>query len=826
MIPVLQNENEKIGFLKDAISCTVTEERNGIFELEMTYPIGGQHAEDIEIDKIILAKPNDTLQNQMFRIYEVSKPLNGIFTIKAEHISYELSALPITRYTATNANATTVIAGLVYGAEKANDFRVYVSDITTRANFKVEACSVRAALGGVEGSVLDTFGGEFIFDNYYVQLKKNRGSDTGVIISYGKNLTDVSLTISDEDAYTGIYPYAYNDTTLVTLSEKIIDVTNTTFSKDKILIMDFSSEFDSDTVINEANLRTIVQKWLTENDINAPSITLEVSFQHLWKSPEYANFQALEKVSLCDIVNVWHEGLGIHIKAKVIKTVYNTLSENYESLVLGSARSNFADTILQNKKEIERIKNQNNSLHSQITEEYESAIEEATQAITGYSGGYVVLNPSEHPQELLIMERPSISQSSKSWRFNMGGLGYSSNGYSGPFKTAITMNGQINADFITTGTLTANIIRAGILTATDGTSYFNVESGYFSTCYANITGGYISIGGSEYRTVIENGSIWQHLNNNTVGALVPIGDESHIYQGVVCSSAADGIFMGYELYNWFEKIALFGKSRIDFNKTTYINGAGLIIDKNIITNEVANDTFTAIKHYRTKAFNGSGTTAYTAEAYFGLGNVMKKPSVAIQVMNYTATSPAARLDVYRSDGEAYICMRGSSDGSNSKELELGAQMWWNGIMNATKYQVSSTEDIKENITESESVLDLFRNSTIYQYNLIDEEPENEPYDGDEPETNPNAVAPIQEAVSGDEGEPSHIDSIDDEEPGQEPEPEQPTSLGFVIGRETPAEVISEDGEHIDLYSMAAVTWKGVQELLSRIENLEARIAGE
>ena len=100
---------------------------------------------------------------------------------------------------------------------------------------------------------------------------------------------------------------------------------------------------------------------------------------------------------------------------------------------------------------------------SAITQAYLQAIDDATNAITGNSGGYVVLNPPLNPQELLVMNAADINTATKVWRWNVGGLGYSSSGYAGPFSTAITMNGAIVADFITTGTLTANIINAGVL---------------------------------------------------------------------------------------------------------------------------------------------------------------------------------------------------------------------------------------------------------------------------------------------------------------------------------------------------------------------------
>ncbi|MBE6719190.1 MAG: hypothetical protein E7571_00860 [Ruminococcaceae bacterium] len=828
MIPVLKNEEEVLGFLNDALSCIVTEERNGVYELSMTYPISGQCAELIEVDRIVLAKPNDTSPDQMFRIYEVTKPISGIMTINAEHISYELSHLPITSLTVDNSNPTTVMARIMSAGASGKGYIVRQSTITTKGNFKCEATSVRGALGGTEGSVLDVFGGEFEFDNRYVQLHKNRGSSSGVIISYGKNLTDMSLTVSTESSYTALFPYARKDETLLTLSEKTIPVTNHTLAKEKVLFYDFSSEFDTDEVFNQANLRKKANAYLAANDINSPDINMTVSFQHLWQSPEYAWMEHLEKVRLCDTVKVYHEGLGIYISAKVIKTVYNTLSEHYEKLELGSAKSNFSDTLRQQQRQINAIEKNQQDNHSLITQEYMAAIDRATKAITGYEGGYIVLHPSENPQELLVLDYPEIVDADRLWRFNLGGLGYSDNGYGGPYKLALTMDGEINASMITTGTLTANIIRAGILTAVDGNAYFNVESGHLSTAYANITGGYISIGGTEYRTVIQDGSIEQYLSNRLyTGGMVPVGSGSTYSQCIYCSenSSVEGVVLSQRTSSGtFKTIGGFGKSKITLHKPTYIYDGGLHVDNSIVTGEATDsDTYTALKHWRTRAFGGSGTSVYSAMVYLGCGNISSKPSASLEVKSYGGSSgdtTQARLDIFRSSGEAYMCIRGSSVDGNSKLLELGAKAWWNGELCATKFTVSSTEDIKENISESGSVLDLFKTSKIYQYNLIEEEEAPDPYDEDDEQ--------LAYGESSHFGKPEITLDSDDEgsiDAVEEPAVEVKESMGFVIGRETPQEVISDDGKHVDLYSMAAITWKAVQEILTRLEHLEGKDEG-
>ena len=546
MTPILLSGTTVRGFLAEALTCVVTEERNGVFELELTYPVSGLMFPELCADRLIKAKPNDTADCQFFRIYQISKPLNGIVTVSAEHISYALSHYPVSSISMTGITATQAINVVLSSAAgnlaSPHGFSVGTTDMTALRDFSVQVCSARAAFGGVSGSVLDVYGGEFEFDNYVVRLHKHRGSDTGVIVSYGKNLTDVKLTTSTENSFTALFPYCLKDDVLTVLPERRIDVDNSAGIAERVLIKDFTSMFESSEEITEAALRDKASAWLAENDINSPTINMTVSFIHLWQSPEYADFAALEKVSLCDWVTVRHTGLGIDVKAQVIKTVYDTLGERYQKIELGSAKANFADTLKQTTKQLEdAIKAIKSTDVSAITQAYLQAIDDATNAITGNSGGYVVLNPPLNPQELLVMNSADINTATKVWRWNVSGLGYSSNGYSGSFSTAITMNGAIVADFITTGTLTANIINAGVLSSADGLSYFNLESGVIHTAKAEIVGGSIEIGSDNYKTTIANGSIRQYLGNSTslIGGLVPTGSGSTLHETLYCSDLSN-----------------------------------------------------------------------------------------------------------------------------------------------------------------------------------------------------------------------------------------------------------------------------------------------
>ncbi len=480
MIPILYAnsetsfDNNGIGSLCDATSCIVTEERNGTYEIELTYPIDGALYEYLQEDCYIKAKPNETGSPQIFHIYASTKLLNGLVTFYGEHISYELTGNPIEKVEIVSATAAQALNKVLSAALVPHNY-TGISDIASVGTTKLSILSVRAALGGVEGSLLDTYGGEYEFDNFTIKLHKNRGSNTGIIIGYGKNLTDIKQEKKISETYTALFPYArYTpekdedaeeepEEVTVTLSEKIIYSTQA--ARPKVLTMDFSDKFSDGEVITEEKLRKKATAWAASSGYNKPSVSINVSFVHLWQSPEYAQYALLERVSLCDTITVNYEKLGVKATAKVIKTVYDCLKERYTSIELGDAKSNFADTINQTTKEIETVKSDIKQSQTATAKKITAAIERATALITGQNGGYVVLNPSENPQEILIMDAPSIETAVKIWRWNSGGLGYSNKGYNGPYTTAITQDGEIVADFITAGEINGALIKADTVSA-------------------------------------------------------------------------------------------------------------------------------------------------------------------------------------------------------------------------------------------------------------------------------------------------------------------------------------------------------------------------
>ena len=498
MIPILFKANATkfdtygIGVLKDCTKCEVTEERNGAFECVLVYPVSGPMFTELTVERLIKAKPNDTANDQMFRIYRITTPIDGVVTIYAQHISYDLSNIAALPWESGSITAALGLEQLLHNTATSHNFTC-LTDSSSSTNFHVaKPQSVRACLGGVSGSFLDCWGGEYEWDNFLIHHHKHRGHETGVVIEYGKNMTEMEHDNEISDAYTDMMPYAISTEAdgskrTVMLSEKLLTILDTQLMQPKTLIKDFSGYFEMDARITEDQLREVATKYLEDNSLGEILPTLTVAFEPLWKQPEYA--AVLERVSLCDTVLIRHSVLGVTAKAKVITTVYDTLAEKYVSIELGAAKSNLLNTVVQNERTAADLTEQVNQIPSMM----DAAIAGATDLITGQSGGYVVINKSSEngqPYEMLILDAPKIEDAVNVWRWNMGGLGFSSNGYNGPYETAITQDGQIVANFITSGSLFANIIKAGVLQSPDGETFvLDLDNGTFSM---NATGKFSS----------------------------------------------------------------------------------------------------------------------------------------------------------------------------------------------------------------------------------------------------------------------------------------------------------------------------------------------
>lgn len=474
-------ETQGLGALTEAISCEITEAINGEYELAMTYPASGRRYADIKNRCIIYAKPDPYRAGQPFRIYRITKPMNGVVAVYARHISYDLSGVPVLPFEASNAPAA--MQGLGEHAAIQSPF-TFSSTVEGSGSFTVAVpVSTRAAIGDGDGSILSVFGGELEWDGFTVRLLARRGQDTGVRIAYGKNLTGIEQDENIQNMLTGIIGYWADSESGTVVTSPVVKAPGT-YDFDRIGTVDFSSDFDEKPTANA--LAQKASEYIEANGIGVPEVSISVSWVQLEQYAGGEGLSLLERVTLGDTVTVEFPALGVDATARVVKTVYDALRDRYTSAEIGSIQANIADTIAGQQQEIQK---------RPTTSAMQQAVNNATNWITGTNGGYVVFrrNAEGQPYEILIMDQPSIDTATKVWRWNNGGLGYSSNGYNGPYTTAITQDGVIVADFITAGTLNCALLEVINLVAQDVqlTGNFRTTNGNF---FADLWAGVFKIG--------------------------------------------------------------------------------------------------------------------------------------------------------------------------------------------------------------------------------------------------------------------------------------------------------------------------------------------
>nr|DAM83373.1 MAG TPA: tail protein [Caudoviricetes sp.] len=449
MIPILfpdtaeQFSTQGLGALSDAISCTVHEVLNGEYELEMEYPMDGIHYSEMTARCIIYAIPSPYRSPQPFRIYRQSRPLDGIVTFYARHISYDLSGVPVTPF--SSSGVVDALASIEQSWVVPCSFHFW-TDKTTSANFSISVPSAtRSILGGTEGSILDVYGGEYEWDGFTVRLWNHRGQDNGVTVSYGKNLTDISQDYNDSGVLTGIMPYWLGqDGTLVQSNPAIIEAPGT-YDFENIQPVDFSQEFEEQPTVEQLTERG--QQYVNANDVGKPTVSTTVSFVQLEQMEQYKDLALLEKCDIGDSVTVRFSRLGVDSKARIVEIETDVLMERYNSVTLGNVQASMSSIVSDQQQEIQQ---------KPSTSFVENAVSNATNWLTN-GKGYMVArkDAAGNTIDLLFMDTPDINTATDVLRIGQSGMGFSHTGVNGPYTNAWTIDGNLLADFITGGTLNA-----------------------------------------------------------------------------------------------------------------------------------------------------------------------------------------------------------------------------------------------------------------------------------------------------------------------------------------------------------------------------------
>ena len=358
MNPVLYRADERsfrtfgLGEISDAYKVTVTRERNGNYDLYIKYPVNGHFASVFKEEMKIKSDAGRRTKWQTFEINRIVKNSSEHIEIYARHISMRTSDIALKPI--VKASNITAEAALRLWKDNlvGDDVFDVSSDIQTTGNISWEVDKVgsaRKALGGVSGSILDVFGGEYEFDNNLIILHKQMGRKAPTVLEYGRNLLSVEEERLLDGNYTSIYPFArYTPSSdgsseeskevLVTLPEHIIDSSYLRlYAQRRISLVDFSSKFDDKHPPTVEKLRALGQSYIKSNNIGAPKISTEVSYVDLSQTLDYQDFGVMEEVELCDIIPLYYPQFDITTTTeKVVKVVYDVYTDSNEEITLGT----------------------------------------------------------------------------------------------------------------------------------------------------------------------------------------------------------------------------------------------------------------------------------------------------------------------------------------------------------------------------------------------------------------------------------------------------------------------------------------------------------
>lgn len=441
--------NLGIGVLRDFKSAPlITEILNGLYNLEFEYACDGWLSEYLVEENIIKAN------GQLFRIWNVKKNVNKTtITILAKHIFFDTEKnVWLEDVAPTNLTAQLALTWCLNRAKDSSPFTAS-GDCTNLASARYVRTNLIDAVYNNDNAILKRFGGEIELNNYNVIIHNKRGTELGIEIRQKKNLTGADYELDFSQVATRIMPIG-NDGLL--LPERYIDspIIDNYFSP-------LYYKYECNIGINEEEgitaemayqmMRDEVNKLLASG-IDKPSVNIKIDFVELSKTLEYMQYSSLETAHLGDSCKVFIPSLKLSLTTRIVKTVYNCLKKRITSLELGSVKPNIATSRAKEDRTIKNALSIDND-----TSILQKAKEQATGMINHPFAGYLYID--ETTGQLYIMDTTDPNTAQKVWKWGLGGLGFSSTGINGPYGIAITQDGSIVADYITTGQINTNLIQ-------------------------------------------------------------------------------------------------------------------------------------------------------------------------------------------------------------------------------------------------------------------------------------------------------------------------------------------------------------------------------
>ena len=346
MIPILFEKTETafadngIARLRDTLSAVVSEERNGIYELDFTYPVDGANYEKIICGRLVGVTHDESGDIQPFEIVQQTRPINGVVSFHCVHLSYRQSQMTAT---GSNINSLADAFTLLSTATPSNPF-TYETDITSTsymAGADGTPMSVRQLLGGVRGSILDTYGGEYEWDKWRVILHSARGEMKDFAIRYGVNLLNYNDETSYQGTFTSCVAYWKSEGEIVTTTATLNE--NGYNGNDICVPLDLSDKFENKPTTTQLENEALA--YMQRNQTNIPSQSIRVDFVRLADMGEFSQFQDLLACKLCDSIKVIFPMYGVSASFKIVKTEWNVLEGKYIGMELGTLSTTLSEAL-------------------------------------------------------------------------------------------------------------------------------------------------------------------------------------------------------------------------------------------------------------------------------------------------------------------------------------------------------------------------------------------------------------------------------------------------------------------------------------------------
>ena len=469
------------------ISCISEREINGTWFLNAEFLRDEDKSTSIENRRIL--KVPTAINEQLFRIVSMKVTKSKIM-VYAEHIFFDNRYNFIADTYVVQKDGNNALQQMIGACQYKNNFRG-LSTIPTIASARlVRKTFIDAIMGDSDNSFINRWGGEIELDNFDFKIKSEIGENRGVEVTYGHNMQGFEGEIDESGVITRVMPEGFNG---ILLPEKYVDsplIDNYAFPRiQKVYISSIKVKekpededgFDTEEEAHEALRQYVANLYAIEN-IDKPSVNIRVNFINLEKTDQFKN-EVFEKVYLGDTLKVNLEKYGFDVTSRVISERYDNRNDRFVEIELGHSKVNVLKEVSNVQQTIDGILEQ---LKQQNSWEglLDQARDEATKLIQeGIKNSFVVARKNE----ILIMDSENVETAKSVIRMNKNGIGFSQTGYNGPYIIGITIDGKINADCITSGTINAALIRAGRLQSLNNKTWISMEDGSFSLAGGKIT---------------------------------------------------------------------------------------------------------------------------------------------------------------------------------------------------------------------------------------------------------------------------------------------------------------------------------------------------